>query len=242
MRAAVDVRLRSTTIVQVFATIVAVLVLLHAAVLTARLAFGHDHLMGLAPAFSLHVEANIPTWYSAAALLACALALALIAAASRRQHARFVGHWIGLSLIFVYLSLDEVARVHEHWATVLEEPLAWMRTPRVFGGMFRNLWVIPGALVSLAVGLAYVPFLRHLPARTRTAFVVAGGCFVFAAVGFEMLGNVLTSLELRDLVSFWVVVTLEELLEMASILLFLHALLRYIAESIGPVQIRVDAP
>ena len=47
--------------------------------------------------------------------------------------------------MFVYLSLDEVSRLHEHWGVVLEQPLGFLRTVRTAGGMFRNLWVIPAA-------------------------------------------------------------------------------------------------
>jgi len=50
--------------------------------------------------------------------------------------------------MFVYLSLDEVSRLHEHWGVVLEQPLGFLRTARTAGGMFRNVWVIPVGLLG----------------------------------------------------------------------------------------------
>ena len=71
--------------------------------------------MGLGAVFDLSLEANVPTWYSAAALLVSALALGLITAVKLRERAPFAKHWGGLAAMFVYLSLDEVARFHEQW-------------------------------------------------------------------------------------------------------------------------------
>jgi hypothetical protein len=240
VRRASAVRLRSSTIVGVLGGIVALLTTLYAAVLVARFGFGRDHLMGLAAVFDLSLEANVPTWYSAAALLICALALGLIASVKHGERGPFAKHWTGLALMFAYLSLDEVARFHEHWGVIVETPLGWMRSPAVFGGLFRNLWVIPAALVVLGVGLVYTPFLMHLPGRTRTRFLVAGLLYVFGAGGLEMVASRYTLLGMRESGGFWLIVMTEEVLEMVSVLLFLSGVLRYITQTIGAIELRLD--
>jgi hypothetical protein len=63
-----------------------------------------------------------------------------------------------------------------------------MRSVEVFGGVFRNLWVIPAAVVAGGKGLTYVRFVCHLPVYTRNQFVLAGAIFVSATVGMEMAG------------------------------------------------------
>jgi len=220
------------------AAIVAFLAAMHVAVMTAKFGFGHDHLLGLTRAFDLNLEANVPTWYSSAAFLLTAAAVGIVAIATRQLHAPFARHWTLLALIFVYLSLDEVSRFHEHWGALLERPLAWMRRADTVGGIFRNLWVIPAGLVALVVGLSYLRFLGHLPRKTRTIFLASGTLFVAGAVGMEMVGAHLSATGLRSSAQFAVLVTVEEVLEMGSIVLFLYGVVEYLESHVRVVEIR----
>ena len=197
--------------------------------------------MGLAAVFDLNAESNVPTWYSATALLLCAAALAVVARLKHRLQDPFAVHWSGLAALFVYMSLDEVSRFHEHWGIVLEGPLSWMRSVDVLGGAFRNLWVIPAAVVAALVGLTYISLLRSLPARTRNRFLWAGMIFVAATLGMEMAGAHYTAIGGRQLLGFALLVTIEETLEMGSIAMFFRGVLAYIAETFGCVRIRVSA-
>ena len=242
MKPTVELVLHSRKVVLKLVAAVAVLVALHLVVMVAKFGFGHDHLMGMARVFDLNEESNVPTWYSGVALLLCSASLALVAAVKRRTHDRFLAHWGVLALIFAYMSLDEVSRFHEHWGAFLEVPFAWARRVEVAGGIFRNLWVVPAAIVVAIIGLAYLRFLWSLPVRTRVQFILAGVLFVWASVGMEMVGAHYTSIGGRQLVGFAVLVTIEEVLEMGSIVFFLHAVLEYIAQSLGSIRLLVGAP
>jgi len=107
------------------------------------------------------------------------------------------------------------------------------------GGVFRNLWVIPAGLIALVVGLSYLRFLVHLPSRTRALFVASGVAFVTAAVGMEMVGASYSAAGGRYKPGFMVLVTIEETLEMASIALFLYAVLTYAGTTLRTVLIRI---
>ena len=72
-------------------------------------------------AFDLEQEANIPSWYSSAMLLVCSGLLAVIAAAKKVSSERYVGHWYGLSLIFMLMSVDEAATLHEKVGTAKKQ-------------------------------------------------------------------------------------------------------------------------
>jgi hypothetical protein len=226
------------TVSRVLLVAVLSLVTMHAAVMVAKFGFGHDHLLGMTATFDLNIESNVPTWYSSAAFLVTAVTLGVVAAVKRRQRDAFAWHWTILAVMFVYLSLDEVSRLHEHWGVVLEQPLGFLRTARKAGGMFRNLWVIPAGLLAMVVGLIYLRFLRHLPGETRRLFVISGMLFIAGAVGMEMIGSRFSALGLRAGAWFAVLVTIEELLEMGSIVLFLHGVLRYAETTIGAVELR----
>jgi hypothetical protein len=214
------------------------LTVMHVLIQVAHFGFGRDHLLGLTPLFDLNQENNIPTWYSGIVLFTTASALGVVAAAKHQARARFARHWTSLAFIFLYMSVDELTRIHEKWGRLLEKPLGNLRDPQVMGGALRNLWVIPAFLVAAAIGLAYVRFLFHLPARTRNLFAATGIAFVIATVGMEMAGASISAGGGRFTPGFMVVATAEEVTEMASIAVFLCAVLDYASTTVGAVCCR----
>jgi hypothetical protein len=66
--------------------------------------------------FHLGREASLPSWFSAVLLLTAGVLLAVIAGVKRRQADAFRRYWAALSWIFVYLSADEAAVLHEQSA------------------------------------------------------------------------------------------------------------------------------
>lgn len=161
--------------------------------------------------FSLSYEANVPTWYATVLLFACSMLLATIAraeGASRRKS------WAMLAAIFAYLSLDEAIEIHEL--------LAYLVPPA--GGLLRFGWVIPGAAITLLVGLVYLPFLRALAAPTRWRFVLAGAIYVGGALGMEPLLGWWADTHGDDNLGYGVIDFVEESMELAGASLFLLAL------------------
>jgi hypothetical protein len=148
---------------------------------------GDDSLFGLVRQFDLNGEANIPSWYQATSLLLCSILLAAIASTKKADGDSYARHWIALSIIFLYLAIDEAAQLHE----MLTVPLRSAFHP---SGFFYYVWVIPlGAFVLIFV-LAYLRFLAHLPAKTRLLFIIAGAIYVGGALGMEMVAGYLRSL------------------------------------------------
>ncbi|MEW5930224.1 MAG: hypothetical protein AB1941_22425 [Gemmatimonadota bacterium] len=187
---------------------------------------------GFVPRFSLVEEANVPTWYSSAALLACAALLAAVARTEREAGSRFVLHWKVLALLFLGLSVDEAAALHE----LLIEPV---RGALGAGGLFYFAWVVP-ALAALAVlGLAYLRFLAHLPPQTRRLFLAAAATFVGGAVGAEMAGGAWVESRGFHNAGSALLWTVEESLEMVGVVVFVYALLRHLELRGGAVTIWV---
>ena len=129
-------------------------------------------------------------------------------------------HWFGLAAIFVVLSLDEMASLHERAGSRLRD--AYDLT-----GYLSFSWVIPGAVFVLLVALAYVPFLLRLPRGTAALMVLAGAVFVAGAIGIEILGAGHDAALGRD-AGFRYLVVIEETLELAGQALFAWALLRHL--------------
>ena len=166
--------------------------------------------------FSLSYEANVPTWYATILLFRCAQALVPIARTATRCRA----HWWGLAAGFGLMSLDEAVELHEHLVVVMHG----VSLPRV--GVLYFAWVVPAAVLVTGLALAYVPFLRTLPAEDRRRFLIAGIVYVGGAVGMELPLGHWTAHHGDDNLGYGLIDLAEETLELAGIGMFLVALAR----------------
>lgn len=178
----------------------------------------------------VNLEANIPTWFSSAQFIVCAGLTAVIAGA--KAPGDFRRHWGALAVIFLLLSLDEAAALHDSATSFMGDLVAT-------GSFFAIGWVIPGIIIVILFVLAYAPFLLRLPPRTRWLFVVAGGLFVFGAVGLEMVGAYYGGLENANTLVNQLIWVVEEFCEMAGVSLFIYALLVYLRDYVGSAGIAI---
>jgi DMSO/TMAO reductase YedYZ heme-binding membrane subunit len=198
---------------------------------------GHDHLYGLIALFDVNAEANVPTYFSAAILLLAAVVLALIARLKAATEDPYRRHWGILAAAFVYMSLDEAIRIHEF----LGRPTRALLGHRA-GELVYFAWIIPGAAIMLAFALSFLRFALHLPARTRWRTFMAATLFTGGALGGEVLGGQYARLYGEEGFGYLLIVTLEEGLEMAGVVLWIDTLLRYLAEHYGELRLRFGSP
>lgn len=182
--------------------------------------------------FNLDRELNYPSWYSALTLLFCAILLAIIAAGKKQQGDRYFPHWKALALMFVLFSLDETLSIHE----IFINPD--LRKALHLGGIFYFVWVIPGTIFVLIAGLSYLKFLRHLPRKTQFLFMLAGGLYVVGALGMEMVSGFYADLAGQRNLIYGIITSIEEVLEMLGILVFIYALLSYIGWFMPNIDVR----
>jgi hypothetical protein len=141
--------------------------------------FQNKNCHGLIRMFYLDGEANIPSWFQSMMLLVCAFLL--FVSGAKENSATFGFYWRAISIVFVGLSMDEAASIHEGLSNQLSMILHTSR-------FLLYAWVIPGGLFVLAFILWLVPFLKSLHQSTRRRFVVAGATYVLGAIGWEMVG------------------------------------------------------
>jgi hypothetical protein len=179
--------------------------------------------------FYLDYEWNVPTLYSALALLFSSVLLGAIAYAKNLDSDRYKNHWKILSFIFLYLSLDEIGQLHEDLIYPMQKLLNAT-------GFFYFTWIVPfGFLVGIFL-LSYSKFLFHLPVTTKKMFVAACALYIGGAIGMEMPGGYLASTTGVKTVPYVIVMTIEESLEMLGIVVFIHALISYIKIYLGGVS------
>ena len=193
---------------------------------------GYDDPFEFVSLFDVDSESNIPTWYASSTLLLCSILLASIAYAKKIDSDRYFLHWGGLSIIFLFLSMDEAASIHE----LAIEPL---RSALNAGGFLYYTWVVPGAAFVLIFVLVYLRFLADLPVKTRRLFLVAGIVYVGGALGVELVGGRYADLYGEENFMYALIVTVEEFLEMAGVVVFIFALLSYMSSHLKDVQIHV---
>lgn len=162
-------------------------------------------------------EANLPTWYSSVKLFSIALLLALFASRHFRSSSWRAWMLAGLPLLFLALSADEVAQVHE-WLGQRSDALLPDGTRH--GTFFREtgIWMFVIGVPFLIALLASLYVLRDYfsaAAGASKLFVRGVLILLFGAIGIETLSNISES----D--SHVIQVFFEELLEMIGATLML---------------------
>jgi hypothetical protein len=246
-----DIMLFVTSAKTVARVLIAIVLFLSLAGLGARFLeymLGDEGLLSLLRLFDVGEEGSIPTWYSSFTLLLSSVLLALIAVAKRRRRDRYSLHWLGLSIILLLLSMDEVLHAHETLGGGEIQPLLSNFLGLSPSGFTYFFWVVPAAAFVLIFVLAYLGFLVRLPKQTRRLFLVAGTLFVLGALGFEMLSaRIVSEYGIENWASVGGIpkilvglqTTIEEFLEMLGVAVFVYALLSYIGSYMKELTIRV---
>ncbi|MBV1851215.1 hypothetical protein [Catellatospora tritici] len=102
--------------------------------------------------FNVDKEKNLPTLFSSAVLMLAACVLWQIGTEAKAAGRRYVRHWRGLSVVFVALSLDEVAQAHE---------VASRSGVLRLGAASYLSWMVFVAPLVLAFAVSYLRFLGH---------------------------------------------------------------------------------
>ena len=178
--------------------------------------------------FNFDQEANFPSLYSALALGFCSYLLAIISIVKKAQKARYAKHWKTLSLIFVFLAVDEACSIHELFIPVL-------RGAMNAKGIFYFTWVVPAFFLLIIFLIAFRNFILNLPKKTKTLFVLAGIVYVAGALGMELVGGYIAD-TIGYNTFYGMASTVEELLEMLGIVIFVNGLLSYIQSQLSELH------
>lgn len=193
--------------------------------------FDHDFIYGLIPLFDFNTEKNIPTLYSSMALIVASILLLSISLTHKKLKSSYIA-WFGLSLIFLFLSIDEIASIHERFGQPTKDAF------KTSGFLF-YAWVIPYGTALVSFIIAYSKFLFKLPKKTMILFLVSGSTFISGAIGFEMLGGRQDDLYGTNNILYCLYYTCEESLEMIGIAIFIYTLLSYSVNQFEHIKITI---
>ncbi len=186
---------------------------------------GHNQVYGLIHLVDLDYEANIPTYFSSFILLVAAGIHFFIYDRYKNQnhnHLKNYRIWFIMGLVFVLLSADEFIQLHELVGKHLRN---FLHTE----GLLYNIWIVPG-LVFVIVGIFLLKnYFQFLDSVTRKRTIIAWSIYLGSALGLEFFeGYFLDSFGSQNAV-YIILVTIEEFGEMIGVILFIYALLLYLA-------------
>jgi len=213
------VSLSSNFVAKCLTVLVAGLVLLSLAGQFSGHVLGHGRLLGFVDMFDLDAETNIPTYVSVLLFAWAALLTSLVARHAWSNRAPYRWHWLGLAVALVYMSIDDFAMLHES----LVEPI------QSYFGLTYFTWVFPGMVVVALFAAAYIPFLWSLDPRWKWLFAASGAMFVGGAIGGELVqGWYLTTHDGTVTLTYELIATVEETLELMSLVLLIYTLLEFL--------------
>jgi hypothetical protein len=178
--------------------------------------------------FNFDEEANLPALYSSLALAFCAYLLSVIATIKKKGAGKYAKQWKILAFIFLYLAVDEMCSIHELLIPILRGS---MNTK----GLLYFPWVIPAFFLVIIFLIMFRKFILALPNKTKIQFILAGMVYVFGALGMELIGGYIADNYGYNMV-YGIASTIEELLEMFGVVIFINALLNYLQSQASEVH------
>jgi hypothetical protein len=119
------------------------------------------------------------------------------------------------------VAIDEAVAIHEYFTEVFRNSLN-------LSGYLYYAWVIPYGIGVLALAFAYIPFFLKLDLRMFKLMMLSGAVFITGAIGLELIGGK-WFVEGSPKLTLMILYTVEELLEMVGVSIFIYSLLWYIS-------------
>jgi hypothetical protein len=140
-----------------------------------------------------------------------------------------------LSFVFLFLSLDEASLIHEKIGELTKAVMDTEAAAHWHG-------VYTYVILLLLLVYPYTKFLFSQPKYYRNIFILSGFLYCCGALGFEFLGDLVAgdradSENFRRSLAYTAFYTLEEILEMTGVSVFIYALLKYMEEHNIPIAL-----
>ena len=145
---------------------------------------GHGSLLGFLRLLSVSSEQSIPTYVSVINLLLASILVFIIYSYEKTNKQNGAGYWLFLSILFLFLSIDESISIHEKFGYIQGY---LVRKELISPILVTHRWLPFGVFFVFIVSIVLFPFVRELPADTRRYFLIAGFVFITGAIGFEYL-------------------------------------------------------
>ncbi|NNC99537.1 MAG: peptidase M48 Ste24p [Gammaproteobacteria bacterium] len=193
------------------------LVLIHSIALAIYFYVDDPDVFDFVRLIDLDYEGNIPTLFSALLFLSNGCLFYLLYRATKENKQPYALYWLGLALVFTFLGFDEGTRLHEEIGDLTEHLVEAK-------GLLYFPWVIPYSIAFVIAVSVYFRFYLTLDRRLQLRLLACAVVFLSGAVGLEIFSAREAETSGTSSLSYSILYTIEESLEMAGLILLFHTL------------------
>ncbi len=179
--------------------------------------------------FDANQKLNFPTAMKVVLLLGSTVLFVGVGLTVRDRWHRI--RWFGIGAVFAFLSLDEMTYMHQRISDILHESLGT-------SGPLQFAWVLVYLPLLAVLTVVYLPFWRRLANPLRTQLLLAAIGFAGGSGGLEFFKAALFDDE-RWKLSFGLVASTSDSLELLGLALLVSALLNTIGRATSSVNLTV---
>jgi len=169
--------------------------------------------------FNFATEANIPTYYNTILIFLVAQTFFILSKLHNPTEKAIKTYLMVMADIFIFLSIDELAGIHEWFSYGL---------PEHFGiggeGMFKFAWIIPYGIALIVFGVYSLKFLKSLERSRLIKYMGAGFLYLMGVFVMEALGGWFVDKNdgIETLSYYLYFTTTEETFEMLAMIWMIH--------------------
>ncbi len=227
------VNINRQTLVRALTLGAVLLIALHSIVLVIYFQIGDPTRFDFIRLIDLDYEGNIPTLFSSLLFLLNGGLFYLAFTDTRQAGRKFASYWLGLAIIFIFLGFDEGTRLHEEIGDLFENIV-------VAEGLLYFPWVIPYSIAFVLLTILYLRFYLSLSRDLQIRLALCAVVFLSGAIGVEIFSAREAETAGTSSISYSILYTIEESLEMAGLILLVDTLLRRLARQPGNFQFTVN--
>lgn len=187
------------------------------------------NIFGLVPLFNIYLTLSIPTIYSVLLLTILMLLLAMITSKKYLEGDDYRYHWLALTIIAFYLSLNRGTHVH----SLVIRPV-FNAVKDLFQSLKITRLTLTVCLSFLVFLLFYRKFFFSLPGKSRRLLIISAIVYI---IGFKNFGFPLNSLKEMENLNFDILVSVSKVLEMTGMTLLIYSFLDYVENVYSKIAI-----
>ncbi|MCA1494641.1 hypothetical protein [Sinorhizobium alkalisoli] len=174
-------------------------------------------------------ETSAFTWLSVVATFSAAWLLLRAGSEAATRGSALTWHWYFLAALFLLVSFDEFAGIHEKISAALASRIDNT-------GMLYFAWAAPFGVISLVGLAAFIPFIRSFPPGLAVLLLLSAASYLGGAVGFEMIGGSVAEVQGINSLRYRILANAEEGLEITGVLIFIYVLLVHLRPTYAALQ------
>ncbi|NMC59901.1 MAG: hypothetical protein GYA51_11055 [Candidatus Methanofastidiosa archaeon] len=187
------------------------------------------------PLFNLDQELSIPSIFSVRLFWICGILTYSISRIKKNLKDSTYKYWVYMSFIFIILGFDEGSSIHEKTVIPIKM-LIGVDLP----DYLKFAWVIPATIIVILLSLMFKKFIFALPQKTRKLLFLSLFLYLSGALFLEMFGSYFSSNYGIKNLTYNIIVTIEEILEIFGLIIASYSFIDYLEREHPKIIFKLD--